>query len=113
MPAATVPVSDRWYLATFDIEGAKGREADYKKTEDALKHRFRAQNYFRFVKQCCVIRLTRSSDNAVSIRDVIHQRLGSNCNIVVLRLGRGYAFKLLDATKRKKARVALGSITKG
>jgi hypothetical protein len=105
-------MTDRWYLATFDIEGAKGREGDYKKTADALKSRFGPTNFFQFVKQCCVIRISKDGDDAASIRDTIHQRLGGSCNIVVLKLGPGFAFKLRDSTKRKVAKRALRSIPK-
>jgi hypothetical protein len=100
-------VSTRYYLVTFDLKNSKGREAEYKRADDALVLRYGPQNYWRIVKQC---RIIRTSQDARHIRDSLHQRLGGNCNILVVRLRRGYAFTLMDPQDRAKARDCLQNI---
>jgi hypothetical protein len=92
---------DRLYIVTFDIEGSAGREGDYGKVEKALQTAFGPKNYRKIVKQCCVIRTV--GPGAVPIRDAIKLTLGKKCNIVVLRLARGYAIKICDALLRAQA----------
>lgn len=100
-------MTGRYYMVTFDITPSKGRNNDYKMVNDSLMMQFGMSNYWSIVKQCCIIRTAR---DARSIRDSISQKLGSDCNILVVRLRRGYAFKLIDPVKRQNAQNVLSQI---
>jgi hypothetical protein len=82
--------------------GSRAREADYTKTANALKARYGTANYFKCIRQCCLVRLS-GKDDVDSIRDAIRAVLGRRCNIVVLKLAFGFAIKIRDATKRATA----------
>lgn len=84
-------MTERFYLVTFDLLNSKNRTNEYAIARQALKFRFGANNFWRIVKQCCIV---RTDQNASAIRDVLSQRLGKNCNILVVRLARGYAFRM-------------------
>jgi hypothetical protein len=100
-------MTKRFYLVTFDLIGSRGRENEYKRAEDALTFRFGKDNYWKLVKQCAVV---RTNQDARAIRDVLQQRLGRNCNILVMRLRRGYAFSIRDPLKRQAAKDCLQQI---
>lgn len=97
----------KYYMVTFDLLNSAGRTNDYKAAEDAIRFLVGPGNYWKFVKQCAIVRTNR---DARDIRNTLGQRLGSNCNILIVRLRRGYAFKLKDAVKRNAARRVLQNI---
>lgn len=94
-------MAKRFYMATFDLLNSHGREQEYKLAENTLRFRFGAENYWKPLKQFCVIRTDRG---AAAIRDALKQRLGSDCNILVVELAKGYAFKIIDPRKRREAK---------
>jgi len=100
-------MSDRFYLVTFDLRNSKGREAEYRQADESLKFRFGRDNFWKIVKQC---RIIRTGQDAREIRSTLSQVLGSNCNILVVRLRRGYAFRIVDARDRRVARGLLSQI---
>jgi hypothetical protein len=100
-------MTDRFYLVTFDLQNSKGREAEYTRADTALRFRFGAQNFWKIVKQC---RIVRTNQNARQIQATLQQTLGGNCNILIVRLRRGYAFTLTTATARITARDCLQQI---
>jgi len=68
-----------FYSVTFDLENSASRTNDYKAAEIALKTRFGSGNYWKIVKQCCIVRTTQ---DAVSVRQTLEQRLGVRTNIL-------------------------------
>lgn len=100
---------DRFYLATFDLVNSRGREAEYARARAALEFLVGSANYHRPVKQCCIIG-TDKSINAGRIKDTLRQTLGSNSNILVVRLRHGYATALIQPANRARTRTVLGSI---
>lgn len=100
-------MTNRFYMVTFDLEDSKNRTNEYKAAEEALKFRFGPDNYWKILKQCCIVRTNR---DAREIRDTLIQRLGQKCNILVIRLRRGYAFKIKDREKRTSAQSCLSQI---
>lgn len=99
---------ERTYLVTFDLENSKNRTNDYKRAEAALHFRFGANKCWKLVKQCYIV---RTNMTAVDIRLTLTQRLGASCNILVVRLRKGYAFKINDPAKRQQAHICLDHIT--
>lgn len=95
------------YLVTFDLIGSEGRNNEYSLAEQALKFRFGPENYWKIVKQCAIV---RTGQGAVAIRDTLSQRLGANTNILVVKLQKGYAYRLRDSRARASAIDCLGSI---
>lgn len=100
-------MTSRFYMVTFDLRNSKGRENEYAKADAALKFRYGDQNYWKIVKQC---RIIRTNQDARQIRDMLNQSLGGNCNILVVRLKRGFAFTLLNPLDRVVARDCLQQI---
>lgn len=100
-------MAPRFYLVTFDLEDSRYRTNEYRIAEEALISSFERPNYWKLVKQCSIVRTSRS---AADIRDVLTQRLGRNCNILVVRLRYGYAFTLTNRQKRQAARNCLSQI---
>lgn len=98
----------RYYMVTFDLVGAKGREAEYEQARKALQFMVGPQNYIRIVKQCCFVRTDRH--NAARLRDSLQQMLGSKSNILVVRLRHGYAFRLMKHADQVAAANFLQSI---
>lgn len=96
-----------FYMVTFDLQNSAGRSDDYRHAESSLKFRFGPDNYWKLVKQCAIV---RTDQGARSIRDALGQRLGADCNILVVKLARGYAFKIRDHAKRRAARQCLRQI---
>jgi hypothetical protein len=90
----------RFFMVTFDLKNSKGREAEYQRADSGLKFRFGPTNFWKVVKQC---RIVRTDLAAVDVRDALKQYLGGNCNILVVRLARGYAYSLLDRVAKKTA----------
>lgn len=99
--APPAPSQWRYYIATFDLIGSRGREHQYKLADKALRFRFGEANYWKIVKQCAII---RTKDRAKDIRDVLSQQLGQKTNILVLRLRHGHAFSLQDPDSRAIAK---------
>lgn len=97
-------MADRFYLASFDLLQSQGRQNDYKAAEETLKFRFGANNYWKPLKQFCVI---RTDQGAAAIRDALSQRLGGNCNILVVGLKKGYAYKIVNTRRRREAKEML------
>lgn len=97
----------RFYMVTFDLRNSKGRENEYVKADNALKFRFGPQNYWKIVKQ---IRIVKTGQDARQIRDMLHQTLGGNCNILIVRLRRGYAYTLINPKDRETAKDCLQQI---
>jgi hypothetical protein len=88
-----------YYVATFDLEQSKGREAEYGKVRQALECLVGSKNYYRPVKQCCIV---RTNLNADTLRDSMTQTLGPRCNILIARLRFGFAFRIRNPeTKRE------------
>lgn len=98
----------RHYLVTFDLVGSKGRESEYGAARRALEFLVGSQNYFRIVMQCCLVRTDKYY--AAALKNSLSQRLGSQSNILVVRLRHGYAMKLLNQTTREEALEFLGNI---
>lgn len=96
-----------FYMVTFDLQNSSGRSDDYRQAENSLKFRFGVDNYWKLVKQCAVV---RTDQGAAAIRDALSQRLGSDCNILVVKLAQGWAFKIRDQSKRHVARRCLSQI---
>lgn len=97
-------MAERYYLATFDLVDSEGRQAEYAKARAALEFLVGGPNYYRPVKQCCIL---RSSVNAARIKGTLTQTLGSNCNVLVVRLRRGHAIHLLDSENREETEALL------
>lgn len=76
--------------------------------EDALRFRFGSDNFWKPLKQFCVV---RTHQGAAAVRDALGQRLGRNCNILVVALAKGYAYKIKNASKRREARGFLEEIS--
>jgi hypothetical protein len=100
-------MTGRFYLVTFDLENSRGREAEYTLADTALRFRFGAKNFWKIVKQC---RIVRTNQDARQIRASLQQTLGGNCNILIVRLRRGYAFTLTTPAARITARDCLQQI---
>ena len=100
-------MTSRFYMVAFDLKNSKGRESEYARADAALQFRVGAKNCWRIVKQC---RIVRTDQDASSIRNMINQSLGGNCNILVVRLKRGYAFTLMNPDDRIVARDCLQQI---
>lgn len=100
-------MTGRFYMVTFDLIGSKGRENDYAKARGALRFLVGEGNYWDLVKQCAIV---RTNKDARVIMNSLTQSLGLECNILVVRLRRGYAFRLRDVGKRAKARDCLQQI---
>lgn len=98
----------RFYLVSFDLIHARGRTNEYKAAEEALKLRFGPDNFWKPIKQFCIV---RTDQGAGAIRDTLGQRLGRNCNILVVALRKGYAFRILNPQKRNEARECLEQLT--
>jgi hypothetical protein len=94
-------MTGRFYMVTFDLENSKGRTNDYPKARQALQFLVGDGNYWDLVKQCAIV---RTNNDARAIMNTLTQQLGPDCNVLVVRLRRGYAFKLRDVDKRAKAR---------
>ncbi len=100
-------MSNRFYMVTFDLENSANRTNEYQKVRADLRAMVGPAHYHGFTKQACII---QTSSNARAIRDRMAQKLGGDCNILVVRLCHGYAFKLLDPTVRVQAAAVLRSI---
>ena len=98
---------DRFYLVTFDLKESHTRQAEYLKVRSRVRNLVGRENFCQIVKQCCMV---RTSLDAASIRNSMKQVIGERCNILVVRLRKGYAFKLLDPAMQRRAREFLGSI---
>lgn len=98
---------DNFYMVTFDLQNSRGRSNEYSAAEAHLRNRFGAENYWKIVKQCAVI---RTADHSRAIRDTLSQRLGSDCNILVVKIARGYALKIRDPYQREKAKKCLQQV---
>lgn len=94
-------------MVTFDLQNSKGRSGEYLNAESSLRFRFGPDNYWKIVKQCAII---RTDEGAASIRDTLSQKLGAECNILVVKLARGYAFKIRDPLQREKAKECLRKV---
>tara|TARA_R110002124_G_scaffold16882_7_gene71440 strand:- start:6731 stop:7051 length:321 start_codon:yes stop_codon:yes gene_type:complete len=88
-------------MVTFDLLNSKTRTKEYKQAEEALKFKFKPQNYWKPVKQCAIV---RTDMGAQAIRDTLKQRLGANTNIMVVRIKREYALTIKDPAKRREAK---------
>lgn len=100
-------MASRFYMVTFDLENAANRTAEYAQVRADLKLMVGAANYHSFTKQACIV---QTSYDAAAIRDRMAQKLGGNCNILVVRLRHGYAFKLKDPKVKEQAAAVLRSI---
>jgi hypothetical protein len=100
-------MSERFYMVSFDLENSKYRTNEYTKIRRYLENLVGSRNYHRLTKQCCIL---KTDQRSAAIRDGIKQRLGSNCNILVVRLQYGYAFHLPDPVVRAEAIDVLTSI---
>ena len=100
-------MTNRHYMVTFDISPSYGRTNDYPKVDDALRFRFGDANFWKPLKQ---VRIIRTKQDARAIRDTIAQALGSGCRILVVRLRRGYAFKIANPKDRAEAQARLQAI---
>lgn len=96
--SAAMPI--RYYLVTFDLINSAGRTGDYKLAEDTLKFRFGPTNFWKPLKQFCVV---RTDQGAASVRNALGQRLGRNCNILVVALRRDFAHQIANSRKRRQA----------
>jgi hypothetical protein len=94
-------------MVTFDLEHSANRTAEYAQVRADLKVMVGAANYHHFTKQACIV---QTSNNAAAIRDRMAQKLGGDCNILVVRLCHGYAFKLKDHKVKAQAAAMLRSI---
>jgi hypothetical protein len=97
----------RFYMVTFDLENSAKRTAEYAQVRADLRLMVGAANYHGFTKQACIV---QTSNTAAAIRDRMAQKLGGDCNILVVRLRYGYAFKLKDRTMKAQAAAVLRSI---
>ncbi len=100
-------MSLRFYMVTFDLENSANRTDEYTKVRNDLKLMVGTANYHGFTKQACIV---QTSKDVRAIRDRMAQKLGGNCNILVVRLRKGFAFKLLDPIARAQANGVLRSI---
>jgi tRNA U38,U39,U40 pseudouridine synthase TruA len=100
-------MSLRYYMVTFDLPNSAGRTNEYMKVRRDLQLLVGNTNYHAFTKQACIV---QTSKDARAIRDRMVQKLGGNCNILVVRLRKGFAFKLLDPVARVQANGVLRSI---
>lgn len=89
----------QYYLATFDLVNSKWRQDEYAKARAALKFLVGGQNYYRPLKQCCILKSDGSVD-AARIKGTLTQTLGSDCNVLVVRLRRDHAIHILDRENR-------------
>lgn len=92
--------SEKFYMVTFDLLNSAARTNDYKKAEDALIFSFGPNNYWKPLKQCAFVRTDRGP---VAIRNTLSQRLGTNMNILVVRVRREHALKIKNPTKFAEA----------
>lgn len=102
-------MADRYYLATFDLVNSEGRQAEYAKARAALEFLVGGQNYYRPVKQCCILK-SDGSVNAARIKKTLTQNLGSDCNVLVVRLRHGHAIHLLDRENRIETEALLAGL---
>lgn len=100
-------MTNRFYMVTFDLENSANRTNEYAKVRADLKLMVGAARYHSFTKQACIV---QTSNNAAAIRNRMAQKLGGNCNILVVRLRHGYAFKLRDSRIKAQASEVLRSI---
>ncbi len=91
-------MAGRFYMVTFDLEHSASRTAEYAQVRADLKLMVGPANYHGFTKQACIV---KTSQNAAAIRDRMAQKLGGDCNILVVRLAHGFAFRF-SVTKRKE-----------
>lgn len=54
-------MTNRHYMATFDISPSCGRTNDYPKVDEALKFRFGEANFWRPLKQVRIIRTNQGA----------------------------------------------------
>lgn len=51
----------RFYMVTFDLMNSATRTADYRAAERALNFALAPQNFWKPMKQCCVVRTDRTA----------------------------------------------------
>lgn len=100
-------MANQFYMVTFDLENSANRTNEYAMVRIDLKAMVGASNYHGFTKQACIV---QTSNNAAAIRNRMAQKLGGDCNILVVRLQHGYAFKLTDSKIKAQAAAVLRSI---
>jgi hypothetical protein len=100
-------LNDRYYIVTFDLEESKGQELEYNKIRQRLEGLVGKENYFRPVKQCCIVKTPLSARH---IRNSMLQTLGPKCNILVVRLRFGYAFRIKDVQERQRTNRLMNAI---
>lgn len=81
----------RYYMATFDLKGAKGREALYNKFRSHLNAFMEAGNTHKFIKQCYFVRCRFAQKD---VRTEMQALLSARDSILVTRLGPGASFSL-------------------
>jgi len=81
----------RYYMVTFDLKKAKGREALYNKFRSHLSAFVGAGNTHRFIKQCYFVRCRFAQKD---IRTEMQALLSASDSILVTRLGPGASFSL-------------------
>jgi hypothetical protein len=91
-------------MITFDLKNSNGRQAQYKKADAHLVFVYGKQNFWKIMKQ---VKIIRTNHDPRQIRDSLHQNLMGNCNILVVRIRKGYAFKIIDPALRLIARDCL------
>lgn len=97
----------RFYLVTFDLKDSYGRNAHYAAADAALKFRYGEENFWKVIKQC---RIIRTSDTAGSIKDMLNQAVGGNCDIVILQIKGDWDCKFMDYRDRRNARECLEQV---
>lgn len=79
-------MANRFYMVTFDLENSANRTNEYAMVRADLMAMVGASNYHGFTKQACIV---QTSNAAGAIRDRMVQKLGGDCNILIVRLQRG------------------------
>jgi hypothetical protein len=82
---------DHFYMVTFDLRGAVGREALYRKFGTHLKELVGRENAHRLIKQCYFV---RSSFLPRDIRTEMQQLLSGRDSILVARLAPGASYRV-------------------
>lgn len=93
--------SDRFYMVTFDLKGARGREALYAKFGSHLRAFVGRENAHRFIKQCYFVRCRFKRRD---VRTEMQRLLSGRDSILVAQLAPGASFLLTQQGVAQAAR---------
>ena len=89
-----------FYMVTFDIINSRGKESLYHAVEKALKDELGDEHYYRVVKQCVLVETLADKRE---IGKIIKGILGNECNILIVRLQPGQAYRIVDPAHKANA----------